>query len=61
MYRHLVRREERAWVWFAFVLVENQVALMAYLLTRAPPRARGARGEERVSGSSQLAMARKAR
>jgi hypothetical protein len=29
-------RGERAWVWAAFVLVGNLVALMAYLLTRAP-------------------------
>ncbi|MFC1525926.1 hypothetical protein ACFL6X_03835 [Candidatus Latescibacterota bacterium] len=35
------RRGERAWVWFAFVLVGNLVALMAYLLTRVPRREGG--------------------
>ena len=30
-------RGERAWVWAAFVLVGNLVALMAYLLTRGQP------------------------
>lgn len=30
-------RGERAWVWAAFVLIGNLVALMAYILARQPP------------------------
>jgi hypothetical protein len=35
-------RGERAWLWAAFVLVGNAVALIAYLLTRTPPARRPA-------------------
>jgi hypothetical protein len=31
------QRGERAWVWAAFVLIGNLVALIAYVLTRTPP------------------------